>query len=144
MQPLSSTRDVESVENAAWLDPLAVSLRLRELSELKDGWLDGEGRALSRRGLAWLADSFAARYSPELPLPRLYPTPEGKVLAEWLFGRQDVSLTVNLEAKTSEYERLHLDREDCAEESIDLAEPAGWERLNTLLNALHTEQVTSA
>ena len=78
------------------------------------------------------------------PLPRLYPTPEGRVLAEWRFGRQDVSLTVNLDGKTGEYERLHLDNEDCAEESIDLAEPAGWEHLNTLLNALRTEQVAAA
>lgn len=59
------------------LDPLDVRARLDDLRALSDGWLDGTGVAPPHAGLDWLASAFDRHFPDDLPLPHLYPTPEG-------------------------------------------------------------------
>jgi hypothetical protein len=134
---------IDSIQQVAPLDPLDIALRLHNLGQLHEGWLDGRGHAPSEAGLAWLSNAFSEEYPTELPLPRLYPTPEGGVLAEWMFGRQDTSLNINLESKVGEYDRLDLDAQDADEETLQLFTHAGWERLTELLKALQEGQGAS-
>jgi hypothetical protein len=133
---------IDSIQQVSALDPNDIALRLHQLGQLQAGWLDGLGLAPPEAGLAWLSEAFFTQYSAALPLPRLYPTPKGGVLAEWMFGRQDVSLDIDLEQKTGEYDRLHLDTQDAEDETLPLASPADWERLSELLTALQEEQAS--
>lgn len=82
----------ESVEHITSLDPLDVDTRLEELALLKDGWLDGKGKALDQDSLQRLALAMERWFDADLPLPHLYPTPEGGVQAEWSLGQVEVSL----------------------------------------------------
>jgi hypothetical protein len=55
--------------------------RLTELSKLKEGWLDGHGKALTREALKQ-----ASAFGPSLPSDislHVYPTEEGGVSLEW-------------------------------------------------------------
>ena len=88
---------LESIEEITALDPLDVPARLDEFRALKDGWLEGEGRAFSSEGLDWLATQFERRYPTDLPLPYLYPTPEGGVRAEWSEEANAVVLETDLD-----------------------------------------------
>lgn len=69
-------------------------VRLNELRDIQPGWLDGvEGHPIAP-DLARRVD-YALNVMEEwaLPLPRLYPTPEGGIQAEWSIGGWQASAT---------------------------------------------------
>ena len=119
---------IESIEEIIALDALDVPLRLGEFRALKEGWLEGEGCALSREGLNWLATQFEQHYPADLPLPYLYPTPEGGVRAEWSEGANAVVLETNLDNHSASW--LWFDRGTDAdyerELNLDDAEDWSW------------------
>ncbi len=71
--------------------------QLADLSELKPGWLDGDGEAVGIDTL-WqcigVLQFLECKY-PELPLAHLYPTPEGNIQAEWDTPIYGVGLVFN-------------------------------------------------
>ena len=119
---------LESIEEITALDPLDVPSRLHELKDMQDGWLEGEGRALSSEGLNWLATQFEQYYPADLPLPYLYPTPEGGVRAEWSEGADAVVLQTDLDNHSASW--LWFDRgsdtDHERELNLDDAEDRSW------------------
>jgi len=128
----------ESVEHVTSLDPLDIETRLEELAQLQDGWLDGKGRAPDRASLVRLAQAFDERFSTDLPLPHLYPTPEGGVQAEWTLGSWEVSLEITLPNLASEYQAVHTVTGETREHALLLAaeDGSGWAALNEVLAEL--------
>ena len=118
------------------LHPIDVENRLEELDGLKDGWLNGKGRALDRERLKLLADNLARCFDVALPLAHLYPTPAGGVLAEWTLGCWAISLGIELESQTAQYHAVHLRADECFELPLDLNERAGWNSLQVELQRL--------
>ena len=86
-------RASSEIDSATILDPLDIPFRIGELRQLKLGWLDGQGIPPTHDGLDWLSQSFYSSYADDAPLPYLYPTPEGRVLAEWSHKPWSSSLT---------------------------------------------------
>ena len=78
------------------LSELDIPSRLDELRELKDGWIEGSGRAPDHSGLDWLTRSFEFYYPSSLGLPYAYPTPEGGIQFEWSIGTNEISLEIDL------------------------------------------------
>ena len=78
----------------------AIEERLEDLSGIQDGWLDGEGLALTKPALE-LAGNVLERLVSDLDvaMPRIYPTPEGGVQAEWILGDWGVDVTFAPEGK---------------------------------------------
>jgi hypothetical protein len=118
---------------------LDVGSRLTELSLLQDGWLNGEGCVLSRDGLLRLGKSFDALFDAGLPLPFLYPTPEGEVQAEWSVNDWAVTVEVDLATLQGEYQALNLKTDFCDERTLDLSVPDGWSQLNMALQQLQQQ-----
>jgi len=117
----------DSIQRFILLDPLDAGVRIDELRLLKDGWLDGEGLAPDPEGLSWLANAFDTSFPDDLPLPYLYPTPEGGIQAEWSLDGREIELEIDL--KTREGECRSCDAEGDGEDStlpIDLNSPEGW------------------
>jgi hypothetical protein len=129
-------KSIESVEHVSPLDPLDVTARMEELAELQDGWLDGKGLAPERSALDWLARSFEMNFDPDLPLPYLYPTAEGGIQAEWSVANWEVTLEINLQQKSAEYQALQLRTGHCDECVLNLDERADWQQLNEHLKQL--------
>ncbi len=125
----SRTSSLESVVRITRLNPLDVPARLDEFRHLKDGWLEGDGRAPDHAGLDWLSDSFERHYPEDIPLPHTYPTPEGGVEMEWSFGSQSVILEIDLEKRHGDW--LRFDKESDEEDSFELAmhDDAAWDRI---------------
>ncbi len=96
------------------LDPLDVSARLEEFKNMKNGWFEGDGIAPSPDGLDWLASEFKRQYADDAPSPRLYPTFEGGVQAEWSFGSNAIVLEIDLSERTADW--FWFDRDSDAEE----------------------------
>lgn len=118
--------------------PLDIETRLEELAQLQDGWLDGKGRAMDRASLIRLAQAFDDRFSTDLPLPHLYPTPEGGVQAEWTLGAWEVSLEVSLQSLAADYQAVHTATGETREQALSLAaeDGSGWTALNDALAQL--------
>lgn len=58
--------------------------RLTAMAELQAGWLDGEGVAPERENITWASQILQEVIDREgLVAPKIFPTPEGHILAEW-------------------------------------------------------------
>lgn len=109
------------------LDPFHIRVRSDELKSLENGWLDGKGLAPSHQGLDWLAGEFDRLFPDDLPLPYLYPTPEGGVRAEWSIRHHELSLEINLSARVGAWHSLNVDDDDEASRELDLKDSKAWE-----------------
>ena len=127
---LENIVDVESVN---LLDPLDVAARVDELRSLKDGWLEGHGRAPSGATLNWFTATFDAQFDDELPLPYVFPTETGGLRLEWELGDADISVDIDLQARRGEYHSLALDGSTERSDTLDLDNAAGWAKLRSLL-----------
>lgn len=121
----------DSVEHVSLLDPLDVQARLEEIALLKDGWLEGKGVALPRESLEWVSRAFASHYPDDLPLPYVYPTPEGGIQMEWTFGTTEASLEIDLSAHSAHWQALDLRTEEESSRPLRLDEPDEWTWLAT-------------
>jgi len=106
-----------------------VPARLDELRLLRDGWLEGGGSAPTSAGLDWLSNQATRSYPEDLPLPFVYPTPEGGIRLEWSHGSHDVTLDIDLATHLAGLHALNLDSSEDLEENLSLDEPADWARL---------------
>lgn len=133
---------LESVEHVTALDPLDIETRLDELAQLQDGWLDGKGSALDGASLMRLAQAFEEGFSPDLPLPHLYPTPQGGVQAEWTLGHWEVSLEITLPSMAADYQAVRTVSGETREQALLLAaeDRSGWTALNDALAQLQEDK----
>ena len=120
---------LESVEHIVVLDPLDIGVRIDELKLLKDGWLDGKGVLLARQGLDWLEKSFNVMYPTDVALPYLFPTPEGRVLAEWSQPPWAPSVEIDLVGKSGDWHAVNLETDVEDTRTLDLTNPSDWEWL---------------
>ena len=131
------------VEDISALDQLDVVAQLDDLRHLKDGWADGMqnpsdwgngyGKAPSHQGLDWLSDRLEREYPDDLPLPRIYPTPEGGAQMEWTIGSFDIGLEVNLEDRTGEWNWVDLNSRDEGETALNLDDTDDWKWVSSEL-----------
>ena len=120
---------LESVEQVTLLETLDVPARLDELRTMRDGWLDGVGRPPSSDGLNWLSASFENYFSDDLPLPNVYPTPEGGIEAEWSLGTVSIILEFDLDTHQGHWLRFHKESDEEDSQSLDLENSREWEWL---------------
>lgn len=73
-------------------DLKALGRRLDELGALDTGWLDGEGVAPGDVVLARARRVLTELLDLDVPRPRVYPTPEGGVQAEWTIDDHEISV----------------------------------------------------
>jgi len=127
---------IESVDQITILDPDDIGARLDELRVLKDGWLDGKGKAPDGSTLDWLEKTFNALYPEELPAPYIYPTPEGSLSLEWELAGNDISLEISFPERTGQYHGLNLETGEEVEETFDLNDPRAWQALAEHIRAM--------
>lgn len=129
----------ESVEHVSLLDALDVPARLEELRFLKDGWFEGGGSVPTSAGIDWLSDAFTRVYPEELPLPYVYPTPEGNVRLEWALGSHEVSLDIDLAQHRANLHALNVSSDEDQEDELNLDESSEWTRLVEQIQRLKGE-----
>lgn len=86
---------VQDVLNAEALLPPDWAGRLEELSQLRDGWLDGQGLSITAEALE-VAESFLFRIlDANLPRPGVFPVRDGGIQLEWASGPEDLEVVVS-------------------------------------------------
>ena len=122
---------IESIEQFTLLDKLDIGVRLDELALLNTGWMDGKGIAPDKDGLKWLEDMFNSYYNSDaLPFPRLFPTAEGGIQAEWSLSDWEVSLEIDLTTKQAEYQAVNIKTGEEDNLSYNLTLPESWGAIN--------------
>ncbi len=116
----------ESIEHINILDDLDVPARLDELRELREGWLEGKGKVPTAESLDWFASAFEHNFPDDLPLPFIYPTPEGGIQAEWSLDSYEVTWEIDLDQHKSEWHALNMQTDDEVLQSLDLDKPKDW------------------
>jgi hypothetical protein len=116
----------ESVEDISILDPLDINTRLDELRNLKDGWYESSGRAPTQTGLDWLAQALNQHLADDDPLPYIYPTFEGGILAEWTKAPNDVSLEISIDDHNAVWHCIDLNSNIDEERILDLDAEQDW------------------
>ncbi|GGG09051.1 hypothetical protein GCM10011344_07070 [Dokdonia pacifica] len=130
----SKLKEIKSVEELILLDENDLGYRLDELSQLKDGWLNGEGTKLSKEALKWFELKFETFIEALEVNTYAYPTPDGNLQLEWSNEDLDIELVVNLETKTSDLQIInHTNPSNETNIILELSEDDSWSELNTLL-----------
>jgi hypothetical protein len=95
--------------------------RFDELGALHEGWLDGDGVPPNTVVLGRARRVLADLLNHDVPRPRVYPTPEGGVQAEWTVGEHEISVTfepdgslyaISVNVASGESEEPKLRRDD--------------------------------
>ena len=117
---------MKSINTILVLEPLDVSVQVDKLKMLKDGWLDGEGKAPLHEGLDWFVYAFDTHFGDSLPLPYIYPTYEGGIQLEWSHGSWELSLEIDLTFHTGYWHALDTENSQVDEKDLNLNEEEYW------------------
>jgi hypothetical protein len=129
---------VNSITSLEPLDPLDVSIRIEQLSELKAGWYDGEGLPLNKSGLLDFEFLFNENWSSERSLPAIFPTVEGNIQLEWSAEFHEISVEIDLVTLRGDYLRVNTVRPDDVEDFLlDFHNPGDWRILEEKLKEAH-------
>lgn len=107
--------------------------RHMELLELAPGWLAGEGVPPTGELLELVGAWLDEHQRQDLEEPRLFPTPEGGVEAEWRIGRLDLSIEFDPRRGLAEWHQLDLDSGAVVEEQVALQDAPGMSGLGITL-----------
>lgn len=130
---------LESVEHISLLDDMDIGARLEEFKVLKNGWLEGNGRAPKSEQLDWLTEVFESFYPDDLPSPYLYPTPDGGVQAEWSIKDSEASLEIDLAKQTAAWHLLDMATDEESETELDFSRPDSRVKLAELVRGIFGE-----
>ena len=124
--------------SVASIQDLDIRARLEELGKLKDGWLfDDPSPAPRPEGLRWLSSVFVEHYYPSgLPLPRLFPTPEGNIDAQWRFGDQRAILTIDIGKHSGRWLWWIKGTRERHTQELDLNTDNGWGYVTTQVTGM--------
>ena len=133
---------LDSIDQVTPLDRLDVAARLDELRAMQNGWLDGAGSAPSHQGLDWLSANFESHFPDDLPLPYLYPTPEGGIEAQWSLEANSIILEIHLDTHQGDWLRFAKEDDDNEDSQIfDLDDADAWQQFTGEIRRLTGEEV---
>jgi hypothetical protein len=124
---------VAETQHLQLLDPNDVAARCEELSQLKDGWLDGEGTAPTKEGLKSFMAAWDGAGTEAMPLPHIYPTPEGGIQMEWRQGHWELSAEVDLATLDAELLAVNVVTRACKDAAASLSAPEGWSKVTAFV-----------
>ena len=137
-QEMKLDPDIADLGNArAALD---ISRQIQRISALADGWHNGAGTAIATDHLIDLADLFVRRLRlTDAAMPRLFPTPEGGIQAEWQFGDTAADLEIDFANNVAMWGSTAVAAGQTVERQLDLKSEADCQWLNSQLNQLADE-----
>lgn len=122
--------DIEKINHLLVINnPSNINHQFERIRKLRDGWLDGEGKAPSCDGVDWI-ESILRRYIPiNFPPIYLFPTDTGGILIEWSVASSEASIEVNLESRTGIWHELDVQSDEDFERTLHLDRAKDWQQL---------------
>lgn len=120
LQRVSATDHLEISPNHA------LGVQFEALARLKDGWMEGGGKALAPADLEWLADQFTVSFPADLAFPFVCATPTGGVFLEWSASDWIVSAEFPLPERRCELQATNTRTSETIDEDLLLGEPSDF------------------
>lgn len=119
---MTVVEEIETVDDERAPELQKLWDRLKTLEEVPDGWLDGDGRRPTADVLmfARLVLSRLLVDHRSIPRPKVFPTPDGGLQAEWVLGSWAAEARFS---PSSEYIVLEATNADTMQDSEHLLEP---------------------
>lgn len=96
---------------------------------MKNGWLNGYGKAPDQQGLLWFQEQFLANYSTTLPCPNVVPTIFGSIQLEWDLGDRAISMGVSFKSHTCSFNLVDSVTNQTFRADLDLDNPNAWKTI---------------
>jgi hypothetical protein len=115
--------DVIAVEDeeGASSNPSSLEDQFSDLASLRAGWFEPETPPLDPRGLDAVRDFLTAVTALGVPVPHMYPTPDGEARGEWSCSDWEVSATFDLKVLSVRLHATHLHSDSSEEHLLTLA-----------------------
>lgn len=127
-------KSIKEIEQLEVVPHYALTSAIEDLNNLKDGWLEGRGKAPLGLYLSMLADELAEVFPPGIDYPAVVPTEEGNVSLEWIKPSARVELEANYKENRLELYATDIDTDTFVEESFDRTDWTGaFARITALL-----------
>jgi hypothetical protein len=121
-------REVHTVRERP--EPYAASGTLRaqieQLASVRDGWMEGQGKAPDKEQLAWAGDRLVSTFPADLPYPHVAPTPEGGLSIEWIESPWRISAEIPLPAHRCEVQAVNTRTGLIADADLNMDDDAAW------------------
>ncbi|MBI4863222.1 MAG: hypothetical protein HY815_23585 [Candidatus Riflebacteria bacterium] len=129
---------VEQIDELETIDTLEE--RLRELSALPDGWLDGGGTRISPQNVEKAREILDQLLGGGVnPMPHLYPRPDGGIQAEWSFPPWEVTLALDFAVQKVVLEASDVSSDEEHEEELLFQDQALIEKLRSFLMSCRSD-----
>ncbi len=125
-----NVKEIVSIDSVNILESRDVGFRLEEIGLLNKGWYDGEGVGFNTSELNRFHVLFENHFATDLPLPNIFPTPEGQIQLEWSIGDHEASIEVNLQSLEGEFDILDCDSDESEEAHLNLNSEDAWKVVN--------------
>jgi hypothetical protein len=91
---ISQVEELEIIDHERSVDIQKMWDRLRSFEQIESGWIEGEGVSPTEVALTRAKDALARVMADDAQIerPRVYPTPNGGVQAEWILGDWAIDL----------------------------------------------------
>lgn len=120
-----------SIESLEVTKNYVISARFDEISQLENGWFEGDGLAPDADRLSRVSEKLIADYPDKLPIPLIVSKQDGNLLLEWKV-EGDPSLDIDLTSLQASYHAFGANEED-VERDFNL-DTVGWQSLFAFLN----------
>ncbi len=97
--------------------------RLEEISSTPEGWYDGENPAPTGASIAAMRDFLEMVCMLPIPMPYLYPTPEGGIVAEWSVGSWEASAEIDLDGSVLTLNAVNADSLEEIDRAMAISTP---------------------
>lgn len=104
---------------------LSIQKRMKEILNLKDGWLDGSGKALDKTYVGLVTNKLI-KIAKQTSRPNIFPTVNGKIQVEWYSSDWDIEIIFSLLGAHDNIEITDLSGEDNLDFNIDLNSIIGF------------------
>ena len=117
----------------------------QQLAILKDGWLDGEGKALDKKQLVLFYELLVTELSVNIPNPHIYPTIDSGITLEWDIRTSDIDgcfeVEINLDTFKGWATGYEIKTKTPFELDLELGNKKDWNKLRTILDKLFNNRI---
>lgn len=123
--------------------PMRKAEQYMKLRDVAPGCLDGEGVPPASDLLELVGDWLETHQHKGQQQPRLYPTPQGGLEAEWRIGRVELSIEFDPNSGMAEWHQLDLDSGAVVEQRVVLQDAPGLRKFGIKLQQFltHANQI---
>lgn len=121
-----------SIEDITLLEQNDFGYRLAEIAALRDGWMDGCGRAFDKSRLNCLNKLFQTNYTIDND-PYVFPIEDDLLQTEWPSGDWRMSMEINLSTLVGDFYALNLKTDAEFSRKFQLNLPEHWKDLCDIL-----------